>query len=226
MTFARGAPRACAGAGASAAASRCETSPGQAHRLQVGVRRARRSRCPPDLTTPRYDDRYAVNTASGTRRSRTRRGRKQCRAAARPIPTRASRVPATSAGWSSRRRPSRRGRRRAPVLGRQGLRHRQRAAGAGRDGNRLGGEPRRDSAGPVPQVHRQVPRRVLLDVQARQVPHAHRARHRARHGRNLHLASRHGAGADGEDRQRAAARRSHGPRCRPIPSSKPRCWRG
>ena len=143
-------------------------------------------------------------------RRRTRRG--PSRSDLLPVNTRSARrrVPAASAGWSSRRRRSRRGRHVRRVLDRQRLRHRHRAARARRDGNRLGGEPRGDSAGRPAQVHRQVHRRVLLDVQARQVPHADRARHRARHGRNLRVASRHGAGADDEDRQSSAGRHSHG----------------
>ena len=49
-----------------------------------------------------------------------------------------------------------------------------------RDGDRLGREPRRDPDGLRAPHDRQVHRHLLHDVQARQVPHAHRARRRAR----------------------------------------------
>ena len=55
---------------------------------------------PPDLTTPRYDDRYAVTTASGLAAARTRTGRSRRTCCPPTAPTRGSRAPATSAGSS------------------------------------------------------------------------------------------------------------------------------
>ena len=81
---------------------------------------------------------------------------------------------------------------------------------AGHHGDRLGGEPRRHSAGLAPPDDRQGHGPVLHDVQARQVPHAARARRRAGDDGDLPVASRHGAGADHQDRQLVAGRRSRG----------------
>ena len=95
----------------------------------------------------------------------------------------------------------------APVLDRHGFVLAVEQPHGRRDGDRLGREPRRDSAATSSATHdRQVHRRLLHDLQARQVPHAHRARRRAGHGRDLRLAPRHGAGADGQDRQLVAGR--------------------
>ena len=111
----------------------------------------------------------------------------------------------------------------APVLDRHRLRARDRAADARHHGNRLGGEPRRHAERFPAQHDRQVRRRLLHHLQARQVPHAHRARHRAGHGRDLHLASRHRAGADDEDRQPLAGGVRLGGDAARTRASRPRC---
>ncbi len=92
----------------------------------------------------------------------------------------------------------------AQVLDGHRLRARGRATDARHHGNRLGGKPRRP-AEHGPRGHdRQGRRRVLQQLQARQVPHADRTGHRARHGRHLHFAPGRGTGADDADRQSLA----------------------
>ena len=78
----------------------------------------------------------------------------------------------------------------AQVLDGQRLRARRSSSRARHHGDRLGGEPRRTAAHRSRSTIGKVADRLLHTLQARQVPHAHRARHRARHGRHLHLAPR------------------------------------
>ena len=198
--------------------------PRQAHRLQVHRDAHPHSRSRPDLNTPRFDDRFSHD---GERARRAAGGppassRICCRQNAD-----ARIVRAGTERWLVVKAHARAdlvdG---APVLERPGLRRRGRAAHDRRDGNRLGREPRRDPDGSGAPDDRQVHRHPLHDVQARQVPHARRARHRARHDGDLPVASRHGAGADGQDRRLARRRHSRGPCCRRIRTSKRRCWRG
>ena len=107
-----------------------------------------------------------------------------------------------------------------------GFVHRGRAARARHHGNRLGGKPRRDAAGCPAAVRSASTSTRSLDVQARQVPHADRARQRARHRRDLHLPPRHGAGSDGKIDNVSPARLHLGSRCRRTRSSRRRCCRG
>ena len=116
---------------------------------------------PPDLTTPQYDDRYAVTSASGLaaqnasrpqavgsarRSTRGRRAHRACRQRAL-----AGREGHAGAGVDTR----------AQVLaGQRASCIATEQPALGRHGNRLGGEPRGDAAGRVPQVHRQVHRRA------------------------------------------------------------------
>ncbi len=154
---------------------------------------------PPDLTTPQYDDRYAVTTASGL----------AAQTAARPkqsdlLPTnpeaRIARegnerwlvVKATpEQAWSTVRK----------FWTDTGFVIATEQPAVGVMETDWAENRAEVPQGSVPQVRRQIHRRVLFDVQARQVPHAHRARHRSRHRGNLRIAPGHGADADGEDRQ-------------------------
>ena len=89
----------------------------------------------------------------------------------------------------------------APVLEQRRLRGCRRAADGRHHGNRLGGKPRRRAEHVAAADDRQVRRHLRQHVQARQVPHADRARQRAGHRRHLHLAPRVGAGSHRQDRQ-------------------------
>ena len=185
-------------------AVRASRSPAARPRRPRSARRSTTSRCPrrprsscrPDLEAPQYDDRYNVSTASGlAARDATRPEDAATRSRRTRSPTRRSSRRATSAGSYVARRRSTRGTSRASSgstrasCSRTSIRLR-------RHGNRLGGEPRRDAAGLPAQHDRQVRRPLLHDLQAREVPHAHRARHRARHRRHLHFEPRDGASAD------------------------------
>ena len=152
-------------------------------------RRRHRSRCRRTSRRRQYDDRYSVTTASGlaargaTQPAATDRAagrRRRCAHRARGQRALAGRQGDARAGLEHR----------AQVLDRHRLRARDRAAGPSASwrptGRRTAPTFRRIS---IRKYDRQVRRRVLLDVQARQVPHADRARHRARHRRDLHLAA-------------------------------------
>ena len=169
----------------------------------------RRSRCRRTSTTPRYDDRYNVTTAIGLAAQSANRPRAVEGSPSTRRRTRGSSAPATSAGSSSRRRRSRRGTRCASSG--------TTSASCSRSSNRTIGVMETDWAENRAEIPSDGPRGTIgkyIDIfyttlQARQVPHAHRARHRARHRRDLHFASRHGAGAD--DARSTIARRRRSP---------------
>ena len=86
----------------------------QEDRLQVGVAARRRSRLPPDLTTPQYDDRYNVADGVGARRARRDAAARRRRDRAERQRRRADRARRQRAlAGRARRRPSRRGTSRA-----------------------------------------------------------------------------------------------------------------
>ncbi len=136
------------------------------------------------------------------RRRRRPRAAAQARArCCRPIPTPASVRAGSERCLVVKTSPrTRHGRRFAGLLDQERLRDRQRAAGAGHHGNRLGREPRRSAAGLLQKFVSKYVSFAGRYLQARQVPHADRARHRARHGRDLHQPPRRRAAAD-EDGQ-------------------------
>ena len=124
----------------------CESVTGIAPSKRIDYKSASSSpalELPPDLTTPRYDDRYQVTTATGTRG-----GQRQQEQRALGVPAHQSRREDRA-----RRQRALAGRQghagagvehRARVLAGVGLRARDRAAADGDDGNRLRREPRGD----------------------------------------------------------------------------------
>ncbi len=134
---------------------------------------------PPDLTTPQVRRSLQGHDGGGPRRGRRQHGH-------------ALGVPADQSRREDRARrqrtlAGREGDARAGVehvarvLAGVGLRARDGTAADRRDGNGLRREPRGHPRRLLPADHRQVHGRLLLDLQAGQVPHAHRARCRAQH---------------------------------------------
>jgi hypothetical protein len=154
---------------------------------------------PPDLTSPTRDDRYAVPDTGGkgtaTFSAYAAERSPQARRSSRATSCRRSTTRASNA-----REPALAGRQRFArqalgngqgVLAGDRLSHQARVARCRRDGNRLGREPRQDSAGFHPQHSRQGHRLGLFDRRAGQVPHPSRTRQHARNDRYLHQPSRH-----------------------------------
>ena len=107
---------------------------------------------PPDLTTPQYDDRYNLATASGcggacgdaTPRRQRHRAQRNARGARRACRYGALAGCESDAATGVECH--------TPVLAGHGLRALGRAARSGRDGNGLGGESRRSAAGHPAQI--------------------------------------------------------------------------
>ena len=181
----------------------------QADRLQVGAR-APALEIPPDLTTPQYDDRYTVTHrrrgsprrghAPAQRRRHRRQRDARCAASSRAGNERWLVVKATpEKAWNTMRKFwTDTGFVLAVEQPTLGVMETDWAENRAEMPQRLSCA---STLGKFVDV-------FYRQLQARQVPHAHRARHRARHGRDLHLPSRHGAGADDDDRQRARRRHS------------------
>ena len=123
----------------------------QAHRLQVGRRRRPSLELPPDLTTPQYDDRYAVtHRHPGSPRQSADKGRSS--RISLPHDARRARSRAPARALAGRQRHARAGvDDGARVLAGERLRARASSSRARHHGNRLGREPRRDPAGLRPQ---------------------------------------------------------------------------
>ena len=153
-------------------------------------RRRRRSSCRRTSRRPQYDDRYNVTTASGlAARDATRPEAPATRSRPTRSPTRRSCGRATSAGSSSSATPEQAWNITRQFWIDQGfvLAIEQPRLGV------METDWAENRAEMPPDFLRstigKVARPLLHDLQARQVPHAHRARHRARHRRDLRLAA-------------------------------------
>ena len=176
---------------------------------------------PPDLTTPKYDDRYQVNYGVRSRGGQRRQERTRRPAAHQP-------------GRQDRPR-----RQRALAGGQghagSGVEYRRASSGRTTASSIAVEQPTSgvmetdwaENRAAAPQDFLQrtlgnVADVIRRHVQARQVPDAHRARRRTGHRRDLHFRTRHGTGADDDDRPRRRGVRM-GASCRPAPRSRRKC---